>query len=264
MFGTSGVEDRVSNMSSTALSLVCPVYNEGENIRAVVEGVSRCVSTPCELVLVYDFDEDNTIAPAAQAAADCGIDLVLCKNTYGKGVVGAIKTGIESARAPAIAVIMGDCSDDLSAVDVMHEKITSGADLVCGSRYMRGGRQIGAPPLKAFLSRMAGLSLHALVGLPSHDATNNFKMYDRRFLRATPIESRAGFEIGLELTAKAFVTGFKVTEVPVTWTERDRGTSRFRLLNWLPHYLRWYVYALIHARRKAAAVFSPPSGPGSI
>jgi len=108
---------------------------------------------------------------------------------------------------------------------------------------MPGGRQIGGPRLKNFLSRTAGKSLHLLTGLPTHDVTNSFKMYRTSFLRSLSLESSGGFEIGMEIVVKAFVGGARIAEVPSTWTDRVAGKSRFRLWRWLPSYLRWYLYA---------------------
>ena len=82
-----------------------------------------------------------------------------------------------------------------------------GADVVSASRYMRGGHQIGGPPLKRLMSRTAGLTLHWFAGVPTHDPTNNFKLYSRRFLDTVTIESTAGFELALELTVKATLAG---------------------------------------------------------
>ena len=115
-----------------------------------------------------------------------------------------------------------------------------GADVVAGSRYMRGGRQVGGPLLKRTMSRAAGLSLHWLGGLPVHDATSNFRLYSKRLLNQVTIESRGGFELGLELTVKAYRLGMRVAEVPTTWRDRTAGQSRFKLLEWLPRYLHWY------------------------
>jgi hypothetical protein len=115
---------------------------------------------------------------------------------------------------------------------------------------MAGGRQIGGPRLKRFLSRTAGLSLHWLTGLPTHDATNAFRAYRRQVLLETPIESEGGFEYSLEITAKAYASGRQITEVPTTWRDRSAGQSRFKLWAWLRHYFRWYWYALWHRPRK--------------
>jgi hypothetical protein len=119
-----------------------------------------------------------------------------------------------------------------------------GADVVAASRYMRGGRQIGGPWLKRTLSRTAGLTLHWFGGIATHDPTNNFKLYSRRFLDVTPIESGAGFELALELTVKAAIAHRRIAEVPTTWRDRTAGQSNFKLRQWLPHYLRWYWRAM--------------------
>jgi hypothetical protein len=123
-------------------------------------------------------------------------------------------------------------------------RVEAGADVVCASRYMRGGRQVGGPRLKRLLSRAAGLTLHWLSGLPTHDPTNSFKAYRREFLLRTPIEAPAGFVLGMELTVKAHFLGGRVEEVPASWTDRAAGQSRFRLWHWLPLYLRWYLWSL--------------------
>src|SRR5437868_14626790 len=90
------------------------------------------------------------------------------------------------------------------------------------------------------MSRTAGLSLHWLGGLPVHDATSNFRLYSKRLLNQVTIESRGGFELGLELTVKAYRLGMRVAEVPTTWRDRTAGQSRFKLLELLPRYLHWY------------------------
>jgi hypothetical protein len=145
---------------------------------------------------------------------------------------------------------MADLSDDVTVVPRMVELIREdGYDIVCASRYMRGGQQIGGPWLKQLLSRTAGISLYWLGGLPTHDATNAFRAYRRSVLEDFPIESRAGFAYSLEITAKAHAAGRRIAEVPSTWRDRSAGQSRFRLRAWLPQYLRWYVYALTHRPR---------------
>jgi hypothetical protein len=151
-----------------------------------------------------------------------------------------MKSGLRAARAPYVLISMGDGSDDPGDIDPMYQLARGGADVVAGSRYMRGGRQVGGPLLKRTMSRTAGLSLHWLGGLPVHDATSNFRLYSKRLLNQVTIESRGGFELGLELTVKAYRLGLKVDEVPTTWRDRTAGQSRFKLWEWLPRYLHWY------------------------
>ena len=167
----------------------------------------------------------------------------LIKNNIRRGVVGAIVTGFEQVEHGPILVVMADLSDDLGRVDSMLALYKQGYQLVAGSRYMKGGRLEGGPLLKQFLSRMAGLTLHWFRGIPTHDATNAFKIYDRDMLRSFTVESQHGFELNLELTVKAFLAGYRIGEVPSTWKDRTEGTSRFRLWKWLPSYLKWYFYA---------------------
>lgn len=224
------------------LGIIIPVYNEGENIVDTIHAIKANVTTPHRIYLVYDFDEDSTL-PVAKELLKKGIDIVFLKNPS-KGVVNAIKEGLRQAQEEYLLVTMADMSDDYAIVDRMTHLMKEGYDIVCGSRYMRGGRQIGGPLVKKTLSRTAGLSLKVLAGLPTHDPTNSFKLYRKRMLASMKIESNGGFEIGIELVTKAHFSGFKVTEIPCTWMDRRKGKSRFKIFKWAPNYLRWYFYAL--------------------
>ena len=228
---------------SGPLTIIIPVFNEGANFPPLWEDLCSKIRSEFTAFVIYDFDEDDTV-PAAQAIIESGENrLRLVKNHVRKGVVGAIVTGFNQVEHGPVLVVMADLSDDLGQVDSMLALYRQGYQVVVGSRYMKGGRIEGGPWFKQFLSRMAGLSLHWFRGIPTHDATNAFKIYDRDMLKSFAIESRRGFELNLELTAKAFLGGFRITEVPSRWTDRSRGQSRFKLWAWLPHYLRWYFYA---------------------
>jgi glycosyltransferase involved in cell wall biosynthesis len=223
-----------------ALSVVVPVYNEGENVVPTLRGVvERTRTRPLEVLVVHDFDEDTTVPVVKRLQKEIP-ELHLHRNSIGRGVLNAIKSGLAAARAPYVLVTMGDGSDDPGDIDAMYALALAGADVVAGSRYMRGGRQLGGPVLKRTMSRAAGLSLHWLAGIPVHDATSNYRLYSRRLLDRVTIESDGGFELGIELTVKAFLLGMRVAEVPTTWRDRTAGQSRFQLWQWLPRYLRWY------------------------
>jgi glycosyltransferase involved in cell wall biosynthesis len=228
------------------VDLVMPVYNEAANIGSALDEIDRKVTLKKRVLLVYDFNEDDTL-PVVRELMPRYPYVELVKNTLGRGVLHAVRAGILAATAPVVVVTMADLSDDLAIVPRMVELIEGeGYDIVCASRYMKGGSQIGGPRLKGFLSRAAGQSLHWLTGLPTHDATNAFRAYRRSVLAEMPIESRGGFAYSLEITAKAFARGRRITEIPTTWRDRSAGRSRFRLRQWLPHYLKWYFYALLH------------------
>jgi dolichol-phosphate mannosyltransferase len=239
--------------ATAEVDFVMPVYNEGPNIGRALAEIYAKVPLSKRVLVVYDFDGDDTLAAlAALAPAYPGVLTV--KNTLGRGVVNAVRAGFAAAKADVVVVTMADLSDDVSVVPQMVGLIRDGGyDIVCASRYMRGGHQVGGPPLKRWMSRAAGVSLHWLAGWPIHDATNAFRAYRRSVLAGIPIESQGGFAYSLEITAKAYASGRRVTEIPSTWRDRSSGQSRFRLAAWLPHYLRWYVYALTHPPRRPPA-----------
>lgn len=229
-------------MPEQMLSIVIPVYNEGENIKICVEKIQKEVEIPFEISLIYDFEEDTTINAAK------GLDVKLIKNKYGKGALNAIKTGLEEAKGEYVAVTMADLSDPPFVINEMVKKaLEKNADIVCASRYMKGGSQTGGPFLKGLMSKTAGLSLYYLAGIKTHDSTNSFKLYKKSFLKQIEIESTGGFELGLELVVEAHINGFKIEEVPTSWQDRAFGKSNFKLMKWLPCYLKWYFSAF---RRK--------------
>ncbi len=231
-------------MTQTELSVVMPVFKEGEAVEPVLRAMTAAVSAPHEIIVVYDFDEDPTVPVIERLAAELPTIRGL-RNDLGRGVLNAMQAGIAASSGEYILISMSDGSDEPHVVDSMVMLARDGADVVSASRYMRGGRQLGGPPIKRLMSRIAGLTLHWFAGVGTHDPTNNFKLYSRRFLDATTIESTAGFELALELTVKASLAGRRIAEVPTTWRDRTAGESNFKLRKWLPHYLHWYRAAFV-------------------
>jgi dolichol-phosphate mannosyltransferase len=229
----------VTGAEPVELAIIVPVYNEGESVEPVLRALSAGVATPHEIVVVYDFDGDTTVPVIARLASELP-GLRGLRNDLGRGVLNAMKAGIAGTTALYVLISMADGSDEPHVVDPMVALARDGADVVSASRYMRGGRQVGGPPFKRLMSRTAGLTLHWFAGVPTHDPTNNFKLYSRRFLDTVTIESTAGFELALELTVKATVARRRIAEVPTTWRDRTAGQSNFKLRKWLPHYLHWY------------------------
>ncbi|OGD81413.1 hypothetical protein A3G14_00075 [Candidatus Curtissbacteria bacterium RIFCSPLOWO2_12_FULL_38_9] len=223
------------------LSIVMPVYNEGAVIQETIKRVESSVKISHELLIIYDMEEDTTISPVKKLQKKYP-NVKLAKNKS-RGALNALKTGISEAKGDAVCIMMSDLTDDPKVLNKMVEKYNSGYDVIAASRYMKGGKQIGGPKFKQFLTRTAGLSLHYFFGLPVHDATNSFRLYSKKFLNSIKIESDGGFELATELTVKAHFNGYKVTEVPTTWTYLEKE-SRFYLRKWLPKYLKWYLLAI--------------------
>lgn len=226
------------------VDMVVPVFNEPENFQAFYDFIVGHTQSDWNLLMVYDFEEDTTLAKARPLAArDSRVRLVRNSN---RGALNAIRTGMQSATSEAVLVAMVDDPPGiLEKVDTLVERFyTERATIAVASRYMRGGSHTGGPFLKGLLSRMAGISLYFVIGLPTHDATYATRIYKKSFLDRVHVESKKGFELTLELTLKAYFEGGKIIEIPVSWEERVVGTSRFNLRKWLPAYLYWYFWGL--------------------
>ena len=225
------------------LDIVIPVYNEGRNIVAVLAGLSRAVATPARVLICYDQEEDDTL-PAIRAApqAYAGLPVELVRNRA-RGAHAAVMTGFAASTAPFVLMFPADDHVNAVMLDRMVALARGGCDIVCASRFMPGGAMIGCPWLKAALVRSANFTLRHLARLPTTDASNGFRMFSRRVIDRIEVESTQGFCYSIELLVKAHRLGWTVAEVPVTWIERESGESRFRVLKWLPAYLRWYGYA---------------------
>lgn len=226
------------------LDIVVPVYNESNSILKLFNEIQAEIKTEKRVLIVYDFDEDSTVPVVNANKSGYSFEIILVKNNIGRGALNAIKVGMRTASSDMVLIMMADLSDKLDVVDEMCRLIDAGYDLVCGSRYMRGGKQHGGPFLKGLFSRTAGISLHLLTGIPTHDVTNSFKLYRRSMLENIKMESTGGFEIGLEIAVKAYAAGYKITEVPSEWFDREDGESHFHMWRWLPHYLHWYFLCI--------------------
>ncbi len=247
---------------SVAVSIVIPAYNEGEAIVPVLDRIFDAVESTCEVAIVVDFPEDTTVPVVEKYAVDEPRLRVLV-NTYGRGPANAIRYGVDHARHPVAVVSMADGCDDPRQIDPLARLVERGVVVAAASRYSPGGQQVGGPMLKGLLSRTAGRTLGRFGRVGTRDATNSFKAYSADFVREVGIHSRSGFEIGLELTAKARRLRRPVAELPTIWLDRSVGESHFDMHAWIPKYLRWYRFAFgpqltveqvrEHAARIAAA-----------
>ncbi len=227
---------------SVALTVVIPAYNEGGGIVPVLDRIFDAVESDCEIFVVVDFEEDTTV-PVLAAYREHEPRLHTLVNTYGRGPANAIRYGIDQVKTPVVVVTMADGSDDPRQIDPLARLVDRGVVVAAASRYTASGQQVGGPLVKGVLSKTAGRSLKMLARVGTHDATNSFKAYSTDFIREVGIHSRSGFEIGLELTAKARRLRRPVAEVPTIWLDRTIGDSSFDLANWIPKYLRWYRFA---------------------
>jgi dolichol-phosphate mannosyltransferase len=233
---------RPAGPGALRVTVVMPAYNEGESIAGVVERIFESVLLPCETLVVVDDPADTTVA-VVQRLAQSHPRLHCLVNDYGRGPANAIRYGIDHARTPVIVVTMADGCDDVRQIDELVRLVERGVAVAAASRYMAGGQHVGGPLLKGMMSASAGRSLRMLARIGTRDATNSFKAYSTAFVRAVGIDSRDGFEIGIELTAKARRLRLPIAEIPTIWLNRQEGLSNFQMGKWLPKYLRWYRFA---------------------
>lgn len=224
------------------VSIVVPAHEEGEQIAVVLDRLFESVRLSCEVLVVVDDPADTTV-PAVEQYERKEPRIRCLVNTYGRGPANAIRFGIDAAAAPVTVVTMADGCDDAKQIDDLVRLVERGVAVAAASRYMAGGQQVGGPVLKGMLSGLAGRSLRLLAHVGTRDATNSFKAYSTGFVREVGIDSRDGFEIGIELTAKAKRLRRPVAELPTIWLDRQVGTSNFKIVQWIPGYLRWYRFA---------------------
>lgn len=236
------------------LDIIIPVYNEGRNIIGVLESLRRSVRTPFRTLICYDRDDDDTLTALRDfPVGDFALEYV--KNT-GDGAHGAVLTGFDHSTAPAVLVLPADDDYNAPIIDPMVRQFRAGCEIVVASRFVPGGCMTGCPLLKSVLVRTSAFMLHHLALLPTRDPTNGFRLFSRSVVRSIPIESTAGFAYSIELLVKCHRLRWKIGEIAASWHERRKGPSRFRVIRWLPGYLRWFGYAF------ATTCFR--LGPGSV
>ena len=237
------------------VDIVIPVYNEGDNILPALDSLRTALRYPARVLICFDHDDDNTLT-ALEGYDAAPIQLCFVKN-QGRGVLGAVTTGLSRATAPCVITMPADDDYNAARLNEMIALTRDGYDIVTPSRFMPGGGGlVGCPFMKAMIVRVAGWFMWNIARLPTHDASNGFRVFNRRTIELIPIESDRGFAYSIELLVKAHRLGWRITERPVEWHQRKAGQSRFHIVRWLPQYLRWLMYALAttYLRRSASSV----------
>ncbi len=246
----------MNNVQRHRLDIVIPVYNEGANIVPTLRAIAREVKAPSRVLICYDSEDDDTLPAINGNRGDFGTLVITFVRNRGRGAHGAVLTGFTASDAPYVLVFPADDDYNAGMLDSMVTEAAKGCDIVCASRFMAGGNMVGCPWLKACLVRAANFTLYHIARLPTHDASNGFRLFSRRTLDEITIESERGFCYSIELLVKCHRLGWRIGEVPARWFQRAHGASRFQVIKWLPNYLRWYAYAFAttYLRRPAESV----------
>jgi len=231
------------------VDIVVPVHHEGHNILSMLKAFDMEIHSPFRVLICYDDEDDATLEALRSYNGRSPIVLVKNKGVHAHG---AVITGFKGSDAPAVISYMADDDYNAGLIDRMVELFWQGCDVVCASRFVPGGSMVGCRWYKALLLRVAASTLRYLALLPVHDPTNGFRLFSRRLLGRVRIESSEGFAYSLELLVKCHRLRWRIAELPAQWLERRQGRSRFRVFEWAPAYLRWYLYAYAttYLRRK--------------
>jgi len=229
------------------ITLVIPAHNEEGIIAHTIKSIEGQLNLDYQIVVVNDHSVDNT-AIVVQGLMKQYSNLRLVDNDTPRGFANALKKGFSVSNSDLIIPVMADLCDDPRTIRDMYAKSLEGFDIVCGSRYMSGGTKNGGPFLQSLFSRFVGCSLRYLTGIPTFDASNSFKCYRRNVLNSVKLQSQ-GFEISMEITLKAYFSGFKITEIPTSWTGRSIGKSKFYLFKVAPGYIRLYLWAIFGKKK---------------
>ena len=212
--------------------VIVPTYLEAENITEFLQRL-RAAVPQCDILVVDDNSPDGTAKLAEAVGAELGqIDVLHRPAKQGLGV--AYRAGMAEALQRGYEVILqmdADLSHDPAAVPSLLQAVDDGADMVIGSRYIPGGSIPHWPWHRRALSKYGNAYTGFQLRTGVSDATSGFRAYRSDALRAIdPSTTRAtGYGIQIELAYRMSKWGGKIAEVPISFTDRTRGTSKMSL-----------------------------------
>ena len=208
--------------------VVIPTYNEADNIRIIIDRVRR--AAPAVDVLVADDNSPDGTGAIADELADDDERIKVLHRPGKQGLGAAYIAGFGWARERGYDAVVGMDADGSHAPEELPKLLDRlrEADLVLGSRWVRGGRVVNWPVHRLLLSRVANLYTRLALGMPVRDATGGYRVYRAPVLDKVDLGTVAslGYCFQVDLVWRAYRDGFRVVEVPITFAERERGTSK--------------------------------------
>ncbi|MFG2328610.1 polyprenol monophosphomannose synthase [Streptomyces sp. NPDC048604] len=211
-----------------SILVIIPTYNEADNVAVIVERVRSAVAD-AHILIADDNSPDGTGKIADELAeADSHVHVLHRKGKEGLGAayLAGFRWGIE--RGYEVLVEMD--ADGSHQPEELHRllDVLPGADLVLGSRWVPGGSVVNWPKSREFLSRGGSLYSRILLGVPIKDVTGGYRAFRRHTLEGLGLDEVAsqGYCFQVDLARRATHAGFTVKEVPITFVERERGTSK--------------------------------------
>jgi glycosyltransferase involved in cell wall biosynthesis len=239
------------------LSILLPVRNEGVNLKIMLKILRAVLEVPYELLVIVDSPDDDSI-PVMEAIRRDNPRVRLIENRIGRGVVNALRAGVDEARGEYVLIFAADEVGPVLTIEDMLALMDGGCDFVSCTRYAYGGRRLGGSFIGGILSRMANWMMHRLAGCVMTDASTGIKMFRRDVFYRLDLESRpVGWVCTFEMAIKAQLLALRIGEVPIISIDRlYGGKSTFRLGPWAREYFRWFRWGWKRLRR--AEVRPPP------
>jgi dolichol-phosphate mannosyltransferase len=238
-------------ITENPVSIIVPTLNEEQNILPLVSEITACAVSFREILFVDDHSTDATRDNIRTLAESQPIRLVE-QDGAGPGLAGAIMAGARTARGEILLVMDADLSHPPDRIkDLVAPLLAGKADLVVGSRYVKGGSTPGWPVWRRVVSRTGAVLAYPLTGL--HDSMCGFFAIGRsRLLELAPQTS--GFKIVFETMVRARGT-LRVGEIPIVFRERVRGKSKMSFgvaLRFFCHWLRAMFEHLTASQRETS------------
>ena len=235
---------------TTKLTIIIPTYNEEDVIENTLRSIDKEVKTPHQILVVDDSTDNTEKVVRKYSKRNKNVKFVK-NNPKKKGFSQSLKTALKHVETDVVVVVMGDMCDDPKLLDKMYEGIQKGADVVCGSRYMKGGKKIGGPKLQGLFSMLVCKSLYLITGVPTVDASNAFKMYKKKVLKDVVFNPLSGVESSMETFFQVYFNDGKIVEIPTVWRGRTVGESKFNFFKRTPQYMRIYLWVIENSLRKS-------------
>lgn len=235
---------------SPKLSIILPVRNEGINISLMLKILETVLEIPHEILIIYDDKYDTTI-PEVRKLNKKYKNIRGVLNKKGKGVINAVKSGIESSYGKYILILAVDDVGPTLAIEDMVYLMDHGCEFISCTRYKYGGRRLGGSLTESIISQLGNKAFTFVSRSAFSDATTGFKMFRKETFEKIELESKPiGWAVVFEMAVKAQAKGLKLGEVPIISIDRlYGGKSSFRLFSWLKEYARWFMYGLVNINK---------------
>src|SRR3954451_2173355 len=210
------------------VSVVIPAHDEAQSIAPTVGAISAALDTAgrdYEVIVVDDASTDGTTA-VVSGLGERNERIHCIRSHYANGFGLAVRAGLERFEGDAVAVMMGDGSDDPGDMLRYFDLLEEGYDCAFGSRFTRGGHVNGYPLVKLTVNRIVNLGIRLLFRHGYDDTTNAFKAYRRETIENVQPLLSHHFNLTVELPLKAIVRGHSYGIVPISWTNRRAGQSK--------------------------------------